>query len=174
MDFSIREHLRFMGIEIDGPMDAFVEKLEAKGFTVIEKHEDSIVMDGTFTNKPVHLLIFQTSITKRVYKIGIFYKENNSWYSIKSDYNNLKDAYKNKYTLEQDYHFFLDPYYEGDDYEIQAVELDKCRYFSVFKAQHGSISLNITTLKKILVSYEDSINSELAEQESNSALQEEI
>lgn len=174
MDFSIREHLKFMGVEIDGPMDAFVQQMEAKGFSVIEKHVDSIVMKGTFTNKPVHLFIPLTSITKKVHNICVFYEENNSWYSIKSDYNNLKNAYKDKYSLDVENHSFLDPYYEGDGYEMQAVELGKCRYISVFKTQYGSISLSITQAKKIIVSYTDSINSELAEQESNSALQEEI
>lgn len=161
-----QSHLTFLGVEIDGSMTSFVEKMKAKGFTPIGGVIDNMIgMKGTFTNKPILLNIARTPGTRKVYRIGVFYKKNNSWYSLKSDYDKLKDAYKKRYIVEEEHRFFLDPYYEGDGYEMQALKLGKCDYSALFKTGFGSIILGIGESEQIIILYRDSINSALAEQE---------
>lgn len=169
-----QNHLTFLGVEIDGSMTSFVEKMKEKGFTFDSESDRITTMKGLFTNKSVDLYIVSTPTTKKVYRVAVVYPEKTSWSSIKSEYNDLKNAYKKKYTLDKDYNFFLTPYYEGDGYEMQAVRLDKCKYISFFKTERGDIMIEISKFECIKIVYEDDLNSQLDTQESQKAVQNDI
>lgn len=53
------------------------------------------------------------------------------------------------------YEFFKDPYYDGDGYELQALELDKCTYFTIWKLDYGNISIQMSSNASLWISYED-------------------
>lgn len=170
-----QNHLTFMGVEIDGTMTSFVEKMKTKGFTFIERIDDVTIMKGTFTNKPVDLYISQTPVTKKVSRVTVYYEKDETWSSIKYDYQKLVEAYKEKYTLDKEFHFFSKPYYEGDGYEMQAVKLEKCHYVAFFKTESGStIFVKISEFKQITITYEDLLNTQLRKQESKDAVKNDI
>lgn len=130
---NAQSHLQFMGIDIDGNCSSFVQKLSAKGFTLKENIETGgAIMHGTFTGKNVEVYILVTPISKQVMSVSVYYPKDNSWSSIKYDYFKLKNSFKQKYPLEKEFEFFSNPYYEGDGYEMQAVQNDKCHYVSFF------------------------------------------
>ena len=139
---NAQSHLQFMGIDIDGNCSSFVQKLSAKGFTLKKNIETGgAIMNGTFTGKDVEVYILVTPISKKVKSVSVYYPKDNSCSSIKYDYFKLKDSFKQKYQLENEFEFFSDPYYEGDGYEMQAVRNDKCNYVSFFKTDLGGILL---------------------------------
>lgn len=170
-----QSHLQFMGIEIDGPINSFVQKLNNKGFTLVKKLDSGgAQMKGKFTGKDVELYISVTPVSKNVRSVNVYFPEDKSWSSIKYDYNKLKDSYKQKYILEKEYEFFEDPYYEGDGYEMQAVRNDKCHYATFFSSETGGIMLDISKYEQLHVLYEDSINSSIGSEERDTKILDEI
>lgn len=173
MEFSIRKHMTFMGIEIDGPMDAFVEKLEAKGFTLVEKDVDNTTMRGTFTNELVDLNICCTALTKTVSCIYVRYPKHSLL-----GYNELKNTYKEKYTLRDEHCDFIN---------------DKKTQEAIFKTELGKIwvrdETELTSIEDLLLDsnikffntyghlfilYYDDFNTELRKQEKKDAIQNDI
>ncbi len=159
------EHLEFKGIEITGTIDNVIEKLKKAGYTLTEKDEDGAVLDGTFANEDCQLLVSLTPKTKKVYSISVFFNKKDSWYSLKADYKELKQSLKNKYDIRpDDDEFFIDPYYEGDGYELQALRLSKCIYRSNYELNDGEITLTILSNRIVLI-YEDKKGGEINERE---------
>lgn len=159
------EHLEFKGIEITGTIDNVIEKLKKAGYTLAEKDEDGAVLDGTFANEDCQLLVSLTPKTKKVYSISVFFNKKDSWYSLKADYKELKQSLKNKYDIRpDDDEFFIDPYYEGDGYELQALRLSKCIYRSKYELNDGEITLAILSNRIVLI-YEDKKGDEINERE---------
>ena len=84
---------------------------------------------------------------------------------IDSDTQSVTNLYKSKYLLTDEFEFFLDPYDEGDGYEMSAVARDKCRFVCFFKEFGGHIGLEINQKGCVQVSYEDDINIQVAKKE---------
>ena len=170
-------HLTFKGIPIDGTLQAYVQKLKNAGFS-FSKYSDSgnmAFLNGTFTGKPVEVIVVASPKTKTVWKVSVYYPEQVSWYSIKTDYYDLVASLTQKYGNPTDhYEFFMDPYYEGDGYEMQAVRMEKCHFISAFESSKGVISCEISKYEQLKVSYEDSLNSSKMRTERENAVQEDL
>lgn len=65
LNINAQSHLQFMGIEIDGALSSFTQKLSSKGFIKKCNVGDGAVMTGTFTGKPVDVYIFVTAKSKK-------------------------------------------------------------------------------------------------------------
>ena len=175
--YAQQEHLTFKGIPIDGQAGPFVEKLKQQGFTVKQTLKDGdVVMDGIFANNDCEIFILVTPKTKTIWKIGIFNKRKyTNWSSIKMDYDELKNLYTQKYgNPSHDYHFFSSPYELGDGYEISALKLDKCTYYTAYDVKSGYISIKMSSTCQIIMSYEDALNSALKTIESEKEALEDI
>lgn len=159
------EYLEFKGIEITGIIDNVIAKLEKAGYILAEKDEDGAVLEGMFANEKCQLLVSLTPKTKRVYSICVFFEKKDSWYSLKADYKELKKSLKDKYDVRpDDSEFFIDPYYEGDGYELQALRLSKCVYRSKYELKNGEITLAMIS-NRIILSYNDKKGNEINERE---------
>lgn len=170
-------HFEFMGIPIDGQISGIVEKLEQKGFTIVQTTDDGhVLMDGVFANNDSQILILVTPDTKIVWKIGVFPdKEYTNWASIKHDFNDMKSLYTRKYGEPAlDRHYFSFPYELGDGFEMTALKMDKCTYYTSYELENGYISINMTSDCKIMIVYEDKQNAEINERESENAIFEDI
>lgn len=168
------QHLKFMGIPIDGDINTFGKQLEAKGFKVDKTDGEVMFLTGKFTGEDVSVGILSSVESKKVCRIVVFFDKETSWSSLKTHYTRLKENYSAKYEVEKDYHFFIDPYYEGDGYEMSAVRNDKCRYSVFYKAEFGSIHLQINKIGCISVAYEDNLNVKKLESERESKIQDDI
>lgn len=125
--FSVnaQEHMKFMGIPIDGTQNEFGVKLIAKGF--VKKGIDGNIhsFKGRFTGKDVDVYVLATEKTKVVWKVVVFFEKETSWSSIKTMFNDYKVMLTEKYGKpSDDFHFFVKPYYEGDGYEMQALRME--------------------------------------------------
>lgn len=175
--FTQENHLTFKGIPIDGSVESFAAKLKQDGYT--EKYisdNGAIVLKGQFANEDCEIYLLPTPQTKTIWKVGVIIDtEYTSWISIKTDFNEFKDLLIKKYGVPTyDYHFFSSPYYEGDGYEISALTLDKCHYYTAFVVPEGEISLQLLSSSKITFGYEDKVNSACKTKESEKSALDDI
>lgn len=165
----------FKGIPIDGHIEDFVKALENQGYKKVYDGTSGVVMKGDFTGKNAEIFILYTSKTKTVWKVAAQFDKNSSWYKLKSDYFDYVELYTQKYGKPSEhFEFFVDPYYEGDGYELQALEKEKCFYNTFFKTELGILSVKIASSGTITLSYEDYINSNKEDSEKTSSALDDI
>jgi hypothetical protein len=152
------------GVKIDGTVQSVVAQLKTKGFTLDSySPEGFATMKGTFAGNNVELYVFVTPISKKVWKVVIYFPTVSNWYSIKNDYLEVVEVIKDKYgSPEKSFDFFSKPYYEGDGYEMTAVTMEKCFYSSYWSLPHinTNISAEISKYKQIKIAYENVENAE--------------
>ena len=152
----------FMGISVSGPVASFNAQLRAKGFTMdaLQSEGDLYVFNGTINTKDVEVVVITTPTSKLVKKIVVFYPKQESWYSLKSEFNNVFEVISKKYGQPDDnYAFFKSPYEEGDGYEMTAVGTENCFYLSAWKANatypNQTIAVRIVKSKRVTLAYEN-------------------
>lgn len=161
-------HLTFRDVPIDGNVNAFAKKLEAKGFTLVKNHEEvnKVVMSGKFLNANCEVLIECTPNSKLASQVVIYMPEDSSWRDLKSRYLTLKELYTNKYgTPTALRETFISPYYEGDGDEIDAVKNEQCTFAIYWKLPNGIISVIISKYLQVGIIYSDTQNSEIEDDE---------
>lgn len=161
----INESLKFKDIPIDGNISDMVTKLQEIGYTLDEKKNEVAVLKGFFANESCEIVLYATPITLQMHTITVSF-ERSSWYSLKSQYEEIKRLIKDKYntTPNNSLEKFYSPYYEGDGYEMQALRNDKCTYFNTFKIGNDKIGVYILE-EKVLLLYENSSNKALSKRE---------
>lgn len=160
------EHLTFQGIPIDGNITEFTEKMNANGFVTVKTIDNGIRMEGRFANMECEVYVLTTPKTKKVYKVVLYAPKDEIWSSLKSNYEKFQNLFTTKYGKPYNhFEFFSDPYIEGDGYETQALNKEKCTYFSLWKQETGNIGLTISTYCQLEFGYEDNINIKLAQKE---------
>lgn len=160
-----QNHMQFKGVEMNGTHISFADSLKTKGFVIDSQGENTIWMSGSFVNEDVIIGILATPKTNTICRLMVCFEEKDNWDSLKSQYNKLKESYEIKYEKDVDYSFFRDPYYEGDGYEMTAVKSNKCRFSSFFKGDGGGIIVEISNLARVVVYYEDFVNTQLENKE---------
>lgn len=157
-------HMKFMGIEMNCAVDIAMLDLEKKGFEIIDIRKEGYIMSGKFIDRNALVTLHATPKTNLLYRANIFFNEHTSWYSLKSEFLEVVKYYKAKYKSISS-RTFIDPYYEGDGYELQGVSMDKCFYYERFEAEGGKISIEISDMKRVQIRYEDKNNAKKNEQE---------
>lgn len=158
-------HMKFMGIEMNCAVDIAMLDLEKKGFEIIDIRKEGYIMSGKFIDRNALVTLHATPKTNLLYRANIFFNEHTSWYSLKSEFLEVVKYYKAKYKSISSSRTFIDPYYEGDGYELQGVSMDKCFYYERFEAEGGKISIEISDMKRLQIRYEDKNNAKKNEQE---------
>ena len=158
-------HMKFMGIEMNCAVDIAMLDLEKKGFEIIDIRKEGYIMSGKFIDRNALVTLHATPKTNLLYRANIFFNEHTSWYSLKSEFLEVVKYYKAKYKSISSSRTFIDPYYEGDGYELQGVSMDKCFYYERFEAEGGKISIEINDMKRVQIRYEDKNNAKKNEQE---------
>lgn len=164
-------HLTFNGIKICGSSTSFQTQMENKGYVLSKTKDGILVFNGDFIGKSTEqILVILTPKTKQVWKVVVYFNEKTSWYSLKGEFNELKDQITQKYgNPSNNYSFFSSPYDEGDGYEITGVKVEKC-HFSAF--WDNGISVEISKYCQVKLIYEDPFQSEIFSQEKNKVSQE--
>lgn len=160
-----QDHFKFKGIPIDGNINDFSKELIKQGFTIKESKGNSIILKGEFVGKQCDIYVVGTKKTFLTWKVYITFDKENSWSSLKSKYNELKDQFTAKYGNGESYEFFSKPYFEGDGYETTALSVDKCTWSTFWKTDIGNIDISIETSQYIGISYQDIQNTVVMKQE---------
>ena len=166
---NAQNHLTFKGIPIDGDISSFTDSLLSKGFTLNEKFDGkgNKGFKGEFAGKDCELIVFHTP-GGLVFKV-VALQEYSTWSSLSSAFDDMTDIYTQKYGKPtKKIKTFVDPYYKGDGYELQAIRKDKCLYFYYWEVPNGSISVRLNNLGSdyyVMLVYEDTMNQELRDLE---------
>jgi hypothetical protein len=157
----------FDGVPISGDLSTSISKFKQKGYTLSKYDDNGVIMKGKVANENVEVFIFTTMKTKVVFKLSVYFDEQSSWRSLKSQYDRFYEVLKGKYGEPDNFYTgFDDPYYEGDGYEMSAVALDKCKYSAYWlKKDNLSLAIEISKWKQINMSYENNENMELHKKE---------
>lgn len=169
-----KTHIKFMGIELNNAVDLAMLDLQKKGFELLDIRKEGYALSGKFMNRNSTIMLHATPKSNNIYKVSIFFDEEKSWYRLKSEFLNIVKSYRTKYKCIDSGRTFLEPYYEGDGFELQGVAKDKCCYFDKYQTEGGTIYIEISDLKCIKIQYKDSFNSKLNEKETISEYLDEI
>jgi len=163
---NAQEHMKFMGIPIDGKLSNFEPKLEEKGFAKNETYDNISTFKGKFTGKEVDVAVMGSEKTQTVCMVIVLFEKEDSWSLIKGMFNDYKELFTKKYGEPyNDSHFFSKPYYEGDGYELSALRHGKCTYSTTWNTEHGVIVLNMAKECNITIGYSDKVNVEIRNKE---------
>ena len=157
-------HMKFKGVPMEGTLESFTSKLEAKGFTPDEIENGISRLDGEFAAYKDCKISVIADISGLIYKVSVEFPKMDKWGNLWKNYNDLKKMLTEKYgspkiCLEQ----FFDPNIINDD-KIYAIQHDKYIYYSVFSLEEGDIRLEISHESIyscfVTLTYLDNINQE--------------
>jgi hypothetical protein len=162
----------FNGVKIDGNVQTVINQFKEKGFilnTPTGALDNIKTMKGMLSGQLVELVIISTPKTKLAAKIVVYLPELKSWNSLISSYNKYLELLTQKYgNPSQTIENWIKPYYEGDGYEIQALENEKAIYRTFWnRINNLNILLEISKYKEIHIAYENDKNMDLAMAEKN-------
>ena len=171
------EHLKFMGIPIDGSPKSFANQLKSKGFTFDSSSTPDIIwMTGTFAGiSDSNILIYKSPSSANVYKVRVVFPRQDTWTQIEIRYNRFKDWLSQKYLLTESKEEFQGYSPERDSSKMTKLILGDCSYWSVYGASTpdgtflGSVYLDLMSISGenkgyVRIEYEDYLNGEDAKQ----------
>lgn len=164
VDYS--DHLCFRDIPICGDADHMAKKLVSQGYSIKEHSQNgSYLLIGTFAGiSGCDILVNNSEFLNSIIRVSVFLPVKNAWFSLKSDYEDLKSKFIKKYGKpENSYEFFTDPYYEGDGFELTAFTSGNAYYMSSFNVEKGTIFLAISDVDRVIITYTDKEGAEIEE-----------
>lgn len=168
---NANEHLKFMGIPINGTLESFTQKLVAKKIKSIQAAEGVGLFNGTFAGKN-DCNIFVATVPNRniVSKVVVCLPPRETWAWLESDYNQFKQMLTSKYgePFQHSETFKAGTFTSSDYLKILALKEGKCEYYVGWKLNEGVILLEIISIESpsscfVRLSYYDAINSKLEE-----------
>lgn len=180
ISLSAQEHFKFKGVEINGSVSSFYNKLkqqipDLKG--IIEEGIGSYT--GTFANKECTIICYPNS-KGNVYMVAVVFPDERSWASIKSSFLDYCSILTEKYgTPIAKLRQFSSPYYEGDGYEISAFHQDKATWVNMYETDNGSVTVGIkpgSTYKaaSLILFYTDTANKNVEDQAKERAVYDDL
>ena len=163
----MEKHLTFKGVPIDETLDVFVGRLNGLGFTQVSMDKENAVMEGPFCGKQCKAVIAASVKTGVVYSASVYVEKSTEWFVIKAAYYRYKLLLAQKYGGGESIECFLYPYSDGGGNEEKALRDKKCHYMTSFHVPNGEISIVLEWRGEftLVISYKDRINGELAEDE---------
>ena len=168
---NANEHLKFMGIPINGTLESFTQKLVAKKIKSIQAAEGVGLFNGAFAGKN-DCNIFVATVPNRniVSKVVVCLPPRETWAWLESDYNQFKQMLTSKYgePLQHSETFKAGTFTSSDYLKISALKEGKCEYYVGWKLNEGVILLEIISIESpsscfVRLNYYDAINDKLAE-----------
>ncbi|WP_304291267.1 hypothetical protein [Porphyromonas uenonis] len=172
------EHLKFMGIPIDGSPKSFANKLKSRGFTLKNSlSPDVIWMTGTFAGvSNSDVFIYKSPSSTNVYRVRVAFPDVDSWSQLEMRYNQFKDWLSQKYLLLEETEEFQGYPPSSDSDKMTKLYLDNCTYSCEYGAGSSkgefigriflAIQSNSSAYKEgyVAIEYQDYLNGVKAEQ----------
>jgi len=162
------EHLSFKGIPIDGTLDEYVSKMKQNGFTHLGTEDGTALLKGDFAGYKSCIVGVSTLKQKDlVHKIAVIFPDKEIWSTLSGNYFDLKQMLTEKYGKPSDVVEKFDTYSQpnDDNRKMYEVEFDRCKYYSIYESQNGTIELSIghdgVTSCYVQLVYFDKINSDI-------------
>ena len=161
------EHLKFMGIPIDGSHEVFVKKLEEKGFETITIVDGTALLVGEFAGRQnCSLGILYLTDEDLVHAVVVFLPVQDSWSILESDYFRFKEMFTKKYgkptECVETFDSFIQP--TDDNSKMYELIMGRCKYIAYYETSEGliwvSIAYNMELGACVSINYNDKENSE--------------
>lgn len=150
----------FLDVKIEGNVDEFLQKIEAKGFSPVNNESGNVfALKGMFGGENADLLILSTEKSKQVYAVVVLIKSGNNWKAVKSDFKTLKNKLIEQYGKpDENSHSFALLYDDVQD-RMQKVKLGLCDYSCTWV--NPKVSMEITKNARIMITYDNGANVQL-------------
>jgi hypothetical protein len=165
------KHMTFKGVPIDGTLNEYVLKMKKSGFTHIGTEDGFALLKGDFAAYKDCMLGVATLKDKDlVNKITVIFPECDTWSSLSSNYYNIKELLTEKYGEPSEIVEKFDTYPEpkDDNSKMFEVGMNKCKYYTTYELENGTIQLSIEnnglSTSFVMLSYFDKTNSEIIRQ----------
>jgi len=159
------EHLTFKGIPVDGTLREFTAKLKQKGFTHISTEEGVALFSGDFAGyRNCTAIAVSPKERDLVCKVAVAFPSCDKWSELEANYMSLKRMLTEKYgepsECVEEFQSSLPP--QDDNQKMHELKFDKCKYYSVFETERGSIELQLSHQSVMecfaILSFYDGIN----------------
>lgn len=162
------EHMTFKGVPIDGTLNEFVSKMKNSGFNHVGVENGIGILKGDFAGYKGCIVGVATLKQKDlVSKITVIFPESDTWSSLSSDYFYLKELLTEKYGEPREVVEKFDTRIEprDDNSKMHEVGMDRCKYYTTYETEKGSIQLSIdhesVMSSYVTLSYFDKINGKI-------------
>lgn len=158
--FAQGDHMTFKGIPMQGPLNAFVQKLKGKGFTLMNTKNEGAALKGKFATYDDCVILVDTE-KGNVSSVGVVFPEQDTWGAIITRYYSLKDMLTEKYGTPISVEVFSNGDPGSDFSRFHAILDDECTYGSEFRTKNGSITLSLMKVNTrawtaaVFIKYED-------------------
>ena len=148
MSAFAQEHMKFMGIPINGQLTTFCQQLEKKNFQLDKMYANGARYVGLFTGEPAYVIVETTPKTHTVCDVLVAYKDNNKWEDMDNLYDILFERLVDKYGEAKDAKEVgvvpkNDPFYDVEKKLADAELIRRAK----FETEVGSIDLGIDNLR---------------------------
>ena len=150
ISIQAQEHLKFMGIPIDGSVEKFAKKLEAKGLKKVSKPNERVMLAGTFAgNEDCYIMLSSgNGQNKTIEGVGVILPASDSWSIVMTKYQTLKTQLSTKYgkptTVEEEFYKY-EP--STDFLRFYEVQNGNAIFKTSFYSEEGYIALNISSVE---------------------------
>ena len=168
---NANEHLKFMGIPINGTLESFTQKLVAKGMKREHAWDNAVLLKGTFAGlSGCGTCVMKVPSSNIVCKVVVCLPSKDTWEWLENDYKQFKQMLTSKYgePLQHSETFKAGSYTSSDVLKMSSLRDGKCEYYTVWKLNEGMIGLEIISIESpsscfVRLNYYDAINDKLAE-----------
>ena len=167
------EHMKFKGVPLDGTLNDYVTKMKQNGFTLVATENKMAMLQGDFAGYKSCVIGVSTLEQKDlVNKITVVFPECDTWSPLSSNYFNLKELLTEKYGGPSEVVEKFDTSYKpsDDNDRMYNVGMDRCKYYTTYETEKGSIKLAISKDDFVRLSYFDKINGKILREKAKSDL----
>lgn len=162
--YAQTEHMKFKGIPMEGTLQTFTTKLKTKGFTPIGIQDGVSMLTGEFAGYKNCTIGAVADKSGMICKVSVIFPEMEKWGDLERCYLNYKSMLTEKYGDPKDcVERFQNSYANDDNSKKCELEVDRCKYYSIFSSDNGEIQLEITHKRftcYVMLSYFDNANQE--------------
>lgn len=163
-----QQHLSFKGVPIDGTLKTYTDAMVKAGFHYEGTQDGISLLTGDFAG--YKNCIVGVSTLKNcdvVNRIAVLFPDRNTWSSLLSDYEHLKEMLTEKYGAPTDSKEKFTGYVENDDNSLIMLAIKEGEYvwYTIFTTELGEIELTFVEgadylTGKVRLSYYDKVNSD--------------
>ena len=165
-----QNHMTFKGIPIDGSLKSFTESMNKAGYKYEGSDSNAALFSGSFAGYN-NCYIYVTTLSNQdiVSCVGVKTPASNTWSSIHSDYEGLKDKLTQKYGSPSECsEKFKDDVRDDNFSKMYAIHEQEYEWFTAYTTDLGYIALTIAEGDSyltgcVMLLYYDKINSNQAQ-----------
>lgn len=139
------EHMKFKGVPMEGTLQVFTNNLKAKGFIPKGIQDGISMLKGEFAGYKDCTIAAIADKSGMICKVSVIFPDMNKWDDLDNCYSNYKTMLTEKYGKPEKCEEYFNDYYDRDDSsKMMGVQMDKYKYYSLFKCEQGQIELQIS------------------------------